>query len=138
MSDRAIKKLSREEIDVSATVFVVGSPEEEYFIKAQISFYASTPSYRSVMALHGWEETAEKLSSLASRGKWSEMPDQIDDEMLSSFAVISSRDTLASTLLDRYRGLANRINLYRPFIPGEDDKFWKLLLRDFERLNDSG
>jgi probable F420-dependent oxidoreductase len=124
---------SRGDIMVSATVFVASSPEDEDFVRAQISFYASTPSYRSVMALHGWEDTAEQLSSLALRGKWSEMPDQIDDDMLSRFAIISNTESLASTLLDRYRGLADRINLYMPFIPRKDDEFWKSLLRDFER-----
>ena len=43
-------------------------PEEELFVRAQIAFYASTPSYRPVMALHGWQDMAESLSALAGRG----------------------------------------------------------------------
>ena len=121
------------DIKVSATVFVVSSPEEEEFIKSQISFYASTPSYRPVMALHGWGETAERLSSLASRGRWTEMPDQIDDDMLSRFAVVSPADNLASALMERYHGLADRITLYLPFNPGKSDDLWKSLLRDIGR-----
>ena len=128
---------TREDIKVSATVFVVNSPEEEDFIRAQISFYASTPSYRTVMALHGWEDTADQLASLASRGRWGEMPDLIDDDMLSRFAVISRVDSLASSLMERYHGLADRITLYLPFIPGKNDDFWKSLLEDIEREKDS-
>lgn len=125
---------SRDDIKVSATVFVISSSEEEDYIRTQISFYASTPSYRPVMALHGWEETAEQLSSLASRGRWTEMPDQIDDDMLSRFAVISRADQLASVLKERYFGLADQITLYLPFIPGIKDDFWKSFLRDIERI----
>ncbi|MCK5315824.1 MAG: TIGR03617 family F420-dependent LLM class oxidoreductase, partial [Anaerolineales bacterium] len=33
------------EIKISTTAFVVTSPEEELFVRAQIAFYASTPSY---------------------------------------------------------------------------------------------
>lgn len=129
---------TREDVKISTTVFVVTSAEEEDFIRAQISFYASTPSYKSVMELHGWEETAKQLSSLASRGRWVEMPDLIDDDMLSSFAVIEHADNLAAALMERYHGLADRITLYLPFIPGKSDEFWKALLRDFKRENQDG
>ncbi|MEW5938066.1 MAG: TIGR03617 family F420-dependent LLM class oxidoreductase, partial [Chloroflexota bacterium] len=72
----------RNDISVSVTAFVASSPEEEAFAQMQISFYASTPSYRAVMDLHGWGETAEKLSSHAAKGEWAEMPMLITDEML--------------------------------------------------------
>jgi hypothetical protein len=29
---------------------------------------------------------------------------------------------------ERYRGLADRLTLYMPFVPGERDAFWKSLL----------
>jgi probable F420-dependent oxidoreductase len=126
---------TRGDIKVSVTVFVANSDEDENFVRAQIAFYASTPSYRPVMALHGWEDTAEQLSSLAARGKWIEMAEQIDDDMLSKFAVISREDNLAAMLMDRYHGLADRITLYLPFMPGKSDDFWKSLLRDIEKEN---
>ena len=129
---------TRKDVKISTTVFVVTSAEEEDFIRAQISFYASTPSYKSVMELHGWEETAKQLSSLASRGRWVEMPDLIDDDMLSRFAVIVNADNLAAALMERYHGLADRITLYLPFIPGKSDEFWVSLLRDIERENNDG
>ena len=51
---------------VSTTAFVATSPEEESFARMQIAFYASTPSYRAVMDLHGWGDVAEKLSGFAA------------------------------------------------------------------------
>src|SRR5215467_449428 len=65
---------NKEDISVSATAFVATNSEEMNFARAQISFYASTPSYRPVMDLHGWSGVAEKLSAHASKGEWAEMP----------------------------------------------------------------
>jgi hypothetical protein len=103
-------------------------PEEAEFARQQISFYASTPSYRSIMALHGWEEIAQQLSMLASRGRWAEMPALIDDDMLATFCVIAPQNELPAALRARYAGLADRLGLYLPFVPGERDDFWRNLV----------
>ena len=118
----------RTEIKVAISAFVVTSPEEEYFVRAQIAFYASTPSYRPVMELHGWDETARQLSSLAARGAWADMAGLIHDDMLREFAVSASPGDLPAALLERYQGLVDRLGLYIPFVPGERDEFWKTLL----------
>jgi probable F420-dependent oxidoreductase len=117
------------EIQVSVTAFAAASPAEIEFARQQVAFYASTPSYRPVMALHGWAEAAERLSALAARGRWGEMPALIDDEMLRAFAVIASPAEIPAALLERYRGLAARLTLYIPFLPGERDGLWEELLR---------
>jgi len=114
-------------VDVSASVFTVTEPAEADFARSQIAFYASTPSYRPVMELHGWESVADRLSALARRGAWMEMPEQIDDEMLQTFAVVADPGALAGVLRDRYDGLVDRVTLYLPFRPGERDSFWKEL-----------
>jgi len=115
----------RRDFKVCTTAFVITSAEEEAFVRSQIAFYASTPSYRAVMELHGWLETAERLSSLAARGQWSEMPALITDEMLAEFAVRASPSDVPSILARRYSGLVDRLSLYIPFVPGERDAFWK-------------
>jgi probable F420-dependent oxidoreductase len=122
---------TRGDLSVFVTSFVISSPEERDFVRQQIAFYASTPSYRPVMSLHGWEEVAEKLSSLASRGKWGELPGLIDDDMLRVFAMTGSPGDLPSALKSRYLGLADRLSLYIPFIPGERDQFWKSFLHSW-------
>jgi probable F420-dependent oxidoreductase len=121
------------DVTISVTAFAASSPEEMTFARAQIAFYASTPSYRTVMDLHGWAAVAEKLSAHASRGEWAEMPSLITDEMLNEFCVVAGKDKLASALRTRYDGMADRLTLYSPFVPGERDEFWKTLassLRD--------
>jgi probable F420-dependent oxidoreductase len=123
---------SPSEVKISNTAFVVTRPEDDFFVRSQIAFYASTPSYRAVMALHGWEELAERLSGLARQGQWAEMPSLISDEILSTFAVVCDADDLPARLHERYKGLVDRLALYLPFIPGERDEFWQTLLKGFE------
>lgn len=119
----------RTDIKISTSAFVVTSPEEESFVRTQLSFYASTPSYRPVMELHGWGDAARQLSSLAARGAWADMPGLISEDMLREFAVISSPADLPAALLERYQGVVDRLGLYIPFVPGERDEFWKNLIR---------
>jgi len=120
----------REEVAISVTAFVVTAPEESAFVRAQIAFYASTPSYRGLMAFHGWEQTAEQLSSLAARGQWEQMPGCIDETMLSTFALITNPADLPAALAERYQGVADRLCLYLPFVPGEHSALWKALLTE--------
>ncbi|MBI2758533.1 MAG: TIGR03617 family F420-dependent LLM class oxidoreductase [Chloroflexi bacterium] len=122
----------RKDISVSATAFVATSSEEENFARTQIAFYASTPSYRAVMDFHGWGATAEKLSAHAAKGEWTEMPMLITDEMLHEFCLVTSPEKLADGLKKRYDGIADRLTLYTPFVPGERDEFWKKLTKEFE------
>lgn len=119
---------TRKDIALSVTAFVVTSPMERAATRQQISFYASTPSYRRVFALHGWDDVAEQLSALASKGQWGEMPDLISNEILETFAVVAAPDDVPAALRARYGGIADRLNLYIPFMPGERDDFWRKLL----------
>jgi probable F420-dependent oxidoreductase len=122
---------NRKDIAVSITPFVATTPEEMNFARAQISFYASTPSYRPVMELHGWADVAERLSGYASKGQWMEMPMLITDEMLHEFAVVTDENGLADALKKRYEGIADRLTIYTPFVPGEKDEWWKSLANAF-------
>ena len=126
----------REDMKISVTAFVATSPEEENFARAQISFYASTPSYRSVMDFHGWGEIAEKLSAHAAKGEWAEMPMLITDEMLNEFCLMTTPEKLANELKTRYDGIADRLTLYTPFVPGERDEFWKAIAKSLSALKD--
>jgi probable F420-dependent oxidoreductase len=121
----------REDNSVAITAFVATSPEEMNFARAQISFYASTPSYRPVMDLHGWAGVAERLSAHAAKGEWAEMPMLITDEMLKEFCLVTEEDKLADALKKRYEGTADRLSVYTPFVPGEKDEWWRALARNF-------
>ena len=123
----------RKDVSVSVTAFVASTPEEMNFARMQIAFYASTPSYRAVMSLHGWGDVAEQLSAHAAKGEWAEMPMLITDEMLSEFCLIAEEEKLADELQKRYDGIAERLALYIPFVPGERDEWWKKLIDNFKK-----
>jgi probable F420-dependent oxidoreductase len=80
--------------------------------RAQIAFYASTPDYLPVMALHGWEGVHETLHAASRRGEWATMADAVDDEMLSAFASIGTPAEVAAQLKDRFGGLVTRLSFY--------------------------
>ena len=83
------------------------------------------------MDLHGWAGVAEKLSAHAARGEWAEMPMLITDEILNEFCLVTEEGKLADELKKRYDGLADRLTLYIPFVPGERDERWRGLAKEF-------
>jgi probable F420-dependent oxidoreductase len=124
---------SRQDVEVVAHAFVITNDFERQLVRQQISFYASTPSYRKVFELHGWGEVGEELSGMAARQEWATMSNLISDEMIDKFATTAELGDLAAALKERYAGIAERINLYIPFVPGERDEFWRTLAADFNQ-----
>jgi len=116
----------------SAFVIVTGdeeaAAEQRESVRAQISFYASTPTYRTVLEAHGWEEIGDRLGAMAREKKWREMPALITDEMLAAFAVEAAPDEIGPALRERYEGLLDRVALYLPFVSGERDEFWRTVV----------
>jgi len=119
------------DVELATSVFVITGESSEAIeeqrekMRAQAAFYASTPTYRTVLDVHGWGEVGEKLGGLAREKKWDEMPKQITDEMLHTFAVEVAPDEVGPALVERYEGLIDRVALYVPFVPGEKDEFWR-------------
>ncbi len=128
---------SIEEVEISASVFVVtGSDANQTqalreMVRQQISFYASTPSYRTVFEVHGWTETAEQLSRLAARKQWGDMPSLITDDMIDTFAIVAPPDEVGHAALDRYTGLVDRITFYLPYVPGPFTPLWASAIKTF-------
>ena len=125
------------DVFVSTSAFVVTGEDDQQmaftreFARQQISFYASTPSYRIILETHGWEGTAEQLSALAARKRWGEMPPLITDEMIDMFALVGAPEEIGRLALERYGGLVDRITYYLPYQPGQLDKLWRTSLQAF-------
>ncbi len=117
-----------EPLQLSSAVFVVtGANEAEVaeskvMTKSQIAFYASTPSYRPVLELHGWQDIVPKLNALLRRNKWTEMHSLISDDMLAEFAIVGAAEELPYMLRERYEGLLDRAGFYFPFEPADSSK----------------
>jgi probable F420-dependent oxidoreductase len=101
-------------------------------VRQQVAFYASTPSYRAVLAVHDRERVGEELSRLATTGRWSEMAALIDDDLLAQVAVVAPSDGLADALAERVTGRADRV---APLLPVQVDAGGSLVdRRRWERL----
>jgi probable F420-dependent oxidoreductase len=106
-------------LGLSALV-VLGADEQsrrvaERAVRGQIAFYASTPSYRAVLDLHGWGDLADQLNGMSRRQAWDEMAAAIDDDVLDAFAVSGDAATVAAALRSRFDGLIGRISFYLPY-----------------------
>jgi probable F420-dependent oxidoreductase len=121
----------RSRITILASVFIATEPSEVEYVRSRIAFYASTPSYRPVLELHGWGEVAERLSALAREQRWSEMPSLVTDEMLRAFCILGNPPDVPEALRERYAGLVDRFAPYLPLVPGERRALWTALAHAF-------
>lgn len=109
---------SMDGFQISGLPFVVTGETEEAMAAAaratreQIAFYASTPSYRPVLDVHGWGELQTELTALSKAGRWAEMADRIDDDVLRAFAVVAEPAGVAAEIRRRYGDLFTRLHLY--------------------------
>jgi probable F420-dependent oxidoreductase len=83
--------------------------------KSQIAFYASTPAYKAVLDAHGWGELQPELSRLTRDGRWEELGDTIDDEVLHAFAVVGEPAAVGRGLRERWGSIATRLTIYAPY-----------------------
>jgi probable F420-dependent oxidoreductase len=126
------------DIAISSAIFVAaGDTQAEIdtgvaFARQQVAFYASTPSYARVMDLHGWSDVREQLSHLAVRKRWDEMGALTSDEMVNEFAIVCSWRELPHKIQEKYAGLLERVTLYTPFNPTQDQERWANICAAFQ------
>jgi probable F420-dependent oxidoreductase len=94
--------------------------------KAQIAFYASTPAYRPVLELHGWADLQAELAALTKAGRWDEMGERIDDEVLHAFAVVGDPMTVGHGLQARWGDVVDRLTIYATYRP--DPAIWPAVI----------
>lgn len=101
---------TRKDLTVSEQVATATGEDKEslekslFSARSQIAFYASTPTYKPVMEVHGWDKLQPRLLSISREGKWLEMATLIDDEMLNTFAVTGTVDEVSQQLVKRCGG----------------------------------
>ena len=98
-------------------------------VRSRIAFYASTPTYRPVLDVHGWSDVGESLTELSRAGAWAEMAGRITEEMLVAFAIEADPHDVGRRLRERYDGLVDRVALFDFLEPGQPDEFWRELVR---------
>lgn len=125
---------SFEEVSISASPFIItGRTADERErkreeVRQRIAFYASTPTYKSVMEHHGWVETGQELHGLSREGKWDEMANLISDEMLETFAIDAPITEVPSIVRNEYGDIADRVVIAFDF---DEDPYWDDILAGF-------
>lgn len=104
---------------VGAPFLAIGADEGEVrkamqALKQHVSFYASTRTYHTVLAHHGWQDVGLELHRLSREGKWQEMPALITDDMLKEWAIIGTYDQLAARVRERCAGVFSTVLLDLP------------------------
>jgi len=129
---RATAGRSMDGFEIMGPSFVVTGTTDEAMEQAaaatrqQIAFYGSTPAYRPVLEIHGWGGLQDELNALSKQGRWVEMGDLIDDEILNTFAVVAPPDEVAPELGRRYADVINRISFYAPY--ESDAEQWRAVV----------
>jgi len=114
---------ARDRIETVATVFVITGRSRyemdtmEQAVRLQVAFYASTPSYRGILELHGWD-FGDELTARSRRGDWMGMAALIPDEVLTEVAVRAPLDELGAAIRGRFGERVGRIGFYIAEIPG--------------------
>lgn len=127
---------SRDDFEIAGPAFIVtGTNEEEMEasargVRSQIAFYGSTPAYRGVLEMHGWGDLQGELNRLSKEGRWREMGELIDDEILEAFAIVAEPEQIAQRWAARWGGLVDRLSFYAPY--ESDPERWHRVLQDLK------
>jgi probable F420-dependent oxidoreductase len=93
---------------------IVSVGDDHTAARRLLGFYGSTPAYRPVLAVHGWGALQPELNTLSKQGRWEELGQLIDDNMLHTIAACGSPSDIAAHIRDRVDGVSDRICLYQP------------------------
>ena len=135
---RAKAGKSMDGFEISGPSFVVTGADEAEIERAatatrqQIAFYGSTPAYRAVLELHGWGELQDELNALSKQGKWVEMGELIDDDVLNTFAVVGAPEEIAAEIGKRYGDVIHRLAFYAPY--KSDPDRWRAAIEGIKAL----
>jgi probable F420-dependent oxidoreductase len=123
-----LARAGRERSDLTVTGEVIvccGRDEEEMETARQagrwlLAFYASTPAYQPVLQVEGWEQLQPELNKLSKSGRWEEMPEMIDDTMLTTLAAVGSPKEVAAGIVDRFGDQVDRVAIYTPHLVADE------------------
>lgn len=104
----------REDFEIVYPVFsITGRDEQEMRaaetkMRQQVAFYGSTPAYKGVLDSIGAGDLQPELNQMSKQGRWEEMGELIDDQVLDAFAVRGDATDLATQIKARYGDIADR------------------------------
>jgi len=110
----------RSQFEVCGGGFIATGPNAEAvanmreMIRYRVAFYASTPAYRPVLSLHGWDDLGDQLHRLSVTGGWAQMPALVPDDVLDHFVAQGTYPELPKVIQQRFGGLSDTVELMVP------------------------
>ena len=121
----------RAKFEIVGQLFIAAGDSEEEIakgletVRAQVSFYGSTPAYKAVFELEGLHDLHPQLHRLSKDGKWDEMSALLTDDIVARFAVVGTPEQVAEKLVSHYAGKVDRTSF--PFKDLDRDRSVALL-----------
>ncbi len=138
--EKGAKKAGRDpkDIEICGLGFVMtGETEEEVAkamepVRAQLSFYASTRTYKPVLDIEGWGDLNQELFALSIEGKWQEMATKVTDDMLQEFGVIGTYDKIVPMIKEKCEGVIDRVTFSIPTRNPDDEERLKEMIKQLQ------
>ncbi len=108
---------AREHFEISGGGFIVTGPDAAAvakvveWVRYRVAFYASTPAYWPVLAVHGLDELGRKLNVMSKAGQWDKMAAEIPDDVVRLFAAVGTHQEIAREIERRFGGAADTVGL---------------------------
>ena len=129
---------SRDDLEIICATLTVTADDDEEFervklaARKQLAFYGSTPAYLPTLECHGWENLHKDLNRMSKQGRWDDMAELIDDEILETLAIVAPRGEIAGKLLERLDGIADGVSITHNRAP--DPSQWADVVADLKNL----
>lgn len=128
----------REAFEVTGGGFIATGPEQAAvaralgWVRQRVAFYASTPAYEPVLALHGLEDLGRRLNAMTRAGQWERMADEVPEDVVRLFAAVGTHAEIAGEIERRFGGLVDGI--VSRGVPGDPSYLPPDLLQDIRRI----
>jgi len=103
-------------------------------LRERVALYASTPEYRPMLEMHGWENKFSAFIELAREGKWEEMGDHVTDEMLDEYTIVGRPEEVPQKLAARFGGVTQRVQLDDEWIEDMSDNDMRELVAAIRKI----
>jgi probable F420-dependent oxidoreductase len=108
-------------------------------VRAQLAFYASTPSYKGVLDCHGFGDLQPVLHRASVEGRWDQMARDIPDELLDLFCVAGPPAEVARTVAGRWGTTLDQVSLPADlWSSSPQDPGWRSAVAALRRTPGSG
>lgn len=117
--------VARENFEIAGGGFLATGPDEEAVVNAlkwvrqRIAFYGSTRSYHGVLEQHDLKDLGLKLHDMSKRDQWTQMPNEISDDVVALFAAVGTWENIADAVGKRYGNLVDTLNDDSVLMPGQ-------------------